>query len=101
MPNQLSTGPNYYEQLQDLTPVEQQGVNAFLKSANEDSRMNVFQAVKNYRTLMTNEYECPPIGVRKKIFKNCFNFIYRLQQFVERMEVELNFIHPWINIDKL
>lgn len=44
--------------------MEQQGVNAFLKSANEDSKANVVQAVKNYRVLMSNEYECPPIGVR-------------------------------------
>jgi hypothetical protein len=53
------------EQIQDLTPVEQQGVNAFLKSANDDSKSNVVQAVKNYRHLVANEYECPPIGVRK------------------------------------
>jgi hypothetical protein len=63
--NEVPTVPNYLKQLQDLTPVEQQGVNAFLKSANEDSKMNVTQAVKNYRILMANEYECPPIGVRK------------------------------------
>jgi hypothetical protein len=66
----LPTAPDYLEQLQDLSLVEQQGVNAFLKSANEDSKPNVVQAVRNYRTFMTNEYECPPIGVSKiqKIF---------------------------------
>jgi len=61
----MPIAPNYFEQIQDLTTVEQQGVNAFLKSANEDSKKNVIQAVKNYRILMSNEYECPPIGVRK------------------------------------
>lgn len=63
---QTKEEPNYFEQIQDLTPVEQQGVNAFLKSANDDSKNNVIQAVKNYRILMSNEYECPPIGVREK-----------------------------------
>jgi hypothetical protein len=63
--NEVPIVPNYYEQIQDLTPVEKQGVNAFLKIANEDSKMYVVQAVKNYRILMGNEYECPPIGVRK------------------------------------
>lgn len=62
--NPTKDEPNYFEQIQDLTPVEQQGVNAFLKSANDDSKVNVIQAVKNYRTLMSNDYECPPIGVR-------------------------------------
>jgi len=55
--------PNYLEQLGDLTPVERQGVNAFLKSANDDSKKNVAEAIENYRILMANEYECPPIGV--------------------------------------
>ncbi|CAF1294751.1 unnamed protein product [Rotaria sp. Silwood1] len=54
--------PDYLEQFQDLTPFERQGANAFLKLANNDSKMNVVQAIKDYRTLMTNEYECPPIG---------------------------------------
>jgi hypothetical protein len=63
--NEMPIVPNYFEQIQDLTSVEQQGVNAFLKSANEDSKKNVVQAVKNYRILMSNEYECPPIGVSK------------------------------------
>jgi hypothetical protein len=53
------------KQISDLTQVERQGVNAFLKVANDDSKGNVVQAVKNYRVLMSNEYECPPIGVRK------------------------------------
>ncbi|CAF0926036.1 unnamed protein product [Rotaria sordida] len=54
--------PNYLDEIQDLTPFERQGANAFLKLANVDSKMNVIQAIKNYRILMTNEYECPPIG---------------------------------------
>jgi hypothetical protein len=74
--NRLPSTPNYFEQIQDLTPVEQQGVNAFLKSANEDSKMNVVQAVKNYRVLMSNEYECPPIGVRKSINHSQIFFYY-------------------------
>lgn len=54
--------PNYLEQLGNLTPVERQGANAFLKSANDDSKKNVLEAIENYRILMANEYECPPIG---------------------------------------
>ena len=65
MSNELPVKPSYFEEIQDLTPVEQQGVNAFFKSANEDSKGNVVQALKNYRVLMSNEYECPPIGVGK------------------------------------
>ena len=55
--------PPYWEHLQDLSPVERQGVNAFMKSANEDSKMHVVEALHNYRTVMNNDYECPPIGV--------------------------------------
>ncbi|CAF3377246.1 unnamed protein product [Rotaria socialis] len=54
--------PDYMGELQDLTPFEQQGVNAFLKLANDNAKPNVVQALKNYRILMANEYECPPIG---------------------------------------
>lgn len=61
---EMPTVPSYLEQIQDLSPVEQQGASAFLKSANEDSKPNVVQAVKNFRLLMSNDYECPPIGVR-------------------------------------
>lgn len=57
--------PNYFEEIQDLSPVEQQGASAFLKSANDDSKANVVQAVKNFRIQMSNDYECPPIGVRE------------------------------------
>ena len=73
----IPKAPDYLEQIQNITPIEQQGVNAFLKIANEDSKMNVIEAVKNYRNLMTNEYECPPIGVRKysMLLKIC-NMIY-------------------------
>ncbi|UJR09235.1 hypothetical protein I4U23_013481 [Adineta vaga] len=59
---QLSQVPDYLEQIQDLSTVERQGANAFLKAANEDSKANVGQALKNYRLHMKNEYECPPIG---------------------------------------
>jgi hypothetical protein len=64
IPNQVPVAPYYLEQIQDLTTSEQQGVNAFLKAANEDSKANVVQAVKNFRIFTKNEYECPPIGVR-------------------------------------
>ncbi len=71
------------EQISDLTQVERQGVNAFLKIANDDSKGNVVQAVKNYRTLMSNEYECPPIGVRKHhtFFRDLFVFFRLLIGF--------------------
>lgn len=52
------------EQLQGLSPYEIHGVNAFLKLANDDAKPNVVEAVKKYRIMMANEYECPPIGVR-------------------------------------
>lgn len=103
-PNQPPVVPNYLEQLQDLTPVEQQGVNAFMKAANEDSKANVVQAVKNYRIFMKNEYECPPIGVREFAKKNVlilYVIDYRLQRFVEKMEVGRNFIHQWTVFVKL
>lgn len=63
--SQAPPPPDYLEQIQDLTSVERHGANAFLKAANEDSKANVAQAVKNYRIHMKNEYECPPIGVRR------------------------------------
>ena len=63
VPKEMPTVPSYLEQIQDLSPVEQQGARAFLKSANEDSKANVVQAVNNFRLLMSNDYECPPIGV--------------------------------------
>jgi hypothetical protein len=93
--NELRIVPNYLAQIRDLTPVEQQGVNAFLKSANDDSKAKVVEAVKKYRILMSNEYECPPIGVRR-YFRMCFEIFifFRLQQSLGRMAVEQNFIHP-------
>ncbi|CAF1263089.1 unnamed protein product [Adineta steineri] len=61
--NHLPTpAPNYLEEMQDLTSAERHGASAFLKAANEDSKVHVVEAVKNYRILMKNEYECPPIG---------------------------------------
>lgn len=63
---EVANKPNYLQEIQDLNPVEQQGVNAFLKSANDDSKAHVVQAVKNFRVLMSNDYECPPIGVRSR-----------------------------------
>jgi hypothetical protein len=65
--SQPPPAPDYLEQLQDLTSGERHGANAFLKAANEDSKANVVQAVKNYRIHMKNEYECPPIGVSEVI----------------------------------
>ncbi|CAF1491743.1 unnamed protein product [Adineta ricciae] len=59
---QVPLVPDYLEQMSDLSTVERQGASAFLKAANEDSKANVIQAVKNYRIDMKNEYECPPIG---------------------------------------
>lgn len=55
--------PNYDEFLPDLTAVERQGVQAFLKSANDDAKGNVVEALRQFRTTMSNDYECPPIGV--------------------------------------
>jgi hypothetical protein len=49
--------------MNDSTALERQGADAFLKSANDDTKHHVTQALNNYRTIMANDYECPPIGV--------------------------------------
>ena len=62
--------------MSDLSTVERHGASAFLKAANEDSKVNVIQAVKNYRIDMKNEYECPPIGVRPNLASLTFLSFY-------------------------
>lgn len=62
--------PNYEDLIPNLTTIERQGVQAFLKAANEDSKENVVEAVRQFRTTMSNDYECPPIGVSDEEMKS-------------------------------
>ena len=104
VPSRIGTGTTRtsdVEEIQDLSPVERQGVNAFLKSADEEAKGNVGQALRNFRIQTANQYECPPIGVGEDdVLSSLFEPFFRLQHSLEKMVAVRSSTLRWTDSDK-